>query len=253
MIRPLGHLPDPPGLERGQEFGRLLGATRGWAPGMHSIITHCAPTLDQRGGSCLGAACRGALAIAASIGGWKLYPSYLAIYALARQLHVPGNDILPDLGAYPHRAFEALEDWGVVSRERWPDDSDLERPVAVDVLEAGSSALVTGVFRIREDGARRARIIRESIAAGHPVVFGMAVDDAYMRWAGATTYPGRTGEDRGGHAQVVVGYKPGAFLVQNSWGLDWGTRGFAWLDEGWIESDECYDFTALTTAPREVR
>lgn len=253
MIRPLGHLPDPPGLERGQEIGRLLGSTRSNPPAQASLGRHAAPVIDQRGSSCLGAACRGALAIAASIGGWTLDPSYLAIYALARQLHVPGNDILPDLGAYPHRAFEALEDWGVVSRERWPDDSDIERPVAVDVLEAGASAVVTGVYRIREDGARRARIIRESIAAGHPVVFGMAVDDAYMRWSDARTYPGRTGEDRGGHAQVIVGYTRGAFIVQNSWGRDWGASGFAWLDEGWVESPECYDFTALTTAPRSVR
>lgn len=45
--------------------------------------------------------------------------------------------------------------------------------------------------------------------------------------------------DAGGHAFAVIGYNERGFLIQNSWGEDWGTRGLAiltyddWLVNGW--------------------
>lgn len=42
--------------------------------------------------------------------------------------------------------------------------------------------------------------------------------------------------DTGGHAFAIVGYTPEGFIVQNSWGPDWGYNGFAVLPyEDWIE------------------
>lgn len=41
----------------------------------------------------------------------------------------------------------------------------------------------------------------------------------------------------GCHAFAIVGYRPEGFIVQNSWGPDWGYRGFAILPyEDWIEN-----------------
>lgn len=45
-----------------------------------------------------------------------------------------------------------------------------------------------------------------------------------------------TAED-GGHAFVIVGYTRAGFIVQNSWGKDWGSGGFAILTyEDWLEN-----------------
>ena len=42
---------------------------------------------------------------------------------------------------------------------------------------------------------------------------------------------------RGGHAFALVGYNEIGFLVQNSWGADWGKKGFATLPyEDWLDS-----------------
>lgn len=248
----LGHLRDPLGTGRGEEIRRLVGA--GPVPSSCSLAAHLPTVLDQRGGSCVGAALRSALMIAASVGGWSLDPSYLAIYALARELEAPKNTMLPDFGCYPHRALEALEDWGVVARSRWPDDANLEGPVPQDVLEAGASALVTGVYRIEETGAARVEAIKRAICEGHAVFFGMSVDDAYMAWGpDRGTYLGRVGDDRGGHAQVITAYVPGRVGVLGSWGTRWARNGFIWIADDWIADGDCYDFTVLTTAPREVR
>tara|TARA_R110000868_G_scaffold159618_4_gene388595 strand:- start:9846 stop:12059 length:2214 start_codon:yes stop_codon:yes gene_type:complete len=42
-------------------------------------------------------------------------------------------------------------------------------------------------------------------------------------------------DERGGHAFALVGYTPDGFIVQNSWGLKWGYKGFGILPyEDWI-------------------
>lgn len=44
-------------------------------------------------------------------------------------------------------------------------------------------------------------------------------------------------EVTGGHAFAIVGYNSQGFIVQNSWGPGWGTKGFAvWLYEDWIRN-----------------
>src|SRR5207244_13519797 len=43
--------------------------------------------------------------------------------------------------------------------------------------------------------------------------------------------------DAGGHAFVIVGYTRDGFIVQNSWGTTWGTRGLAILTyEDWTDN-----------------
>jgi hypothetical protein len=39
----------------------------------------------------------------------------------------------------------------------------------------------------------------------------------------------RSGSADGGHAVALVGYTPQGFIIQNSWGPDWGAGGFAFL------------------------
>lgn len=49
--------------------------------------------------------------------------------------------------------------------------------------------------------------------------------------------PRKSEPDDGGHAIAIVGYTPEGFIVQNSWGAEWGTGGRALLSyEDWIEN-----------------
>jgi len=62
--------------------------------------------------------------------------------------------------------------------------------------------------------------------------------DAKTPKAGYWTIPmtAAVGDD-GGHAFVLVGYTRAGFIVQNSWGKDWGSGGFAILTyEDWLEN-----------------
>ena len=66
-----------------------------------------------------------------------------------------------------------------------------------------------------------------------PILVRLNVDKAFMfarkRTSVLENYGG--GGHYGGHACVIAGYKPGYFLVKNSWGTGWGDRGFVWVSE----------------------
>lgn len=52
-----------------------------------------------------------------------------------------------------------------------------------------------------------------------------------------TIPPAKTAPGDGGHAFVIVGYTPEGFIVQNSWGATWGTRGLAILTyQDWTDN-----------------
>lgn len=79
--------------------------------------------------------------------------------------------------------------------------------------------------------AESAADIRRYIQTQGPVVMGtMWYYDMFFP-QNHNGYLKPTGELAGGHAWLVVGYdaKRRAFLMQNSWGPDWGTQGRAWV------------------------
>jgi hypothetical protein len=68
------------------------------------------------------------------------------------------------------------------------------------------------------------------LATKGPILTRLDVDDT---WDAATGNKGnlddyRAETARGGHAVAVVGYRPGRFIVRNSWGTGWGDKGFAY-------------------------
>lgn len=84
---------------------------------------------------------------------------------------------------------------------------------------------------------RSQTIWRIWLATKGPILTRLNVD--------ATWYDaGETGGDldaykpttaRGGHAVALVGYRPGRFIVRNSWGTGWGDRGFAYASSEYAE------------------
>jgi len=92
--------------------------------------------------------------------------------------------------------------------------------------------------------------IKSALSAKIPVVIGVKCysGDSWQNavfdhgvWSGYYS-----GTVDGGHAMCVIGYDDnksgGAFEVMNSWGDDWGDKGFFWIkyDDFPIHVDECY-------------
>lgn len=73
--------------------------------------------------------------------------------------------------------------------------------------------------------------VKEHLAARTPVVVAMQVDAAFDALGPKDVYRGARYAYDGGHAMVIVGYDDTkqAFKLFNSWGENWGDRGFAWV------------------------
>ena len=71
---------------------------------------------------------------------------------------------------------------------------------------------------------------RTWLATKGPILTRLDVDDT---WFDASSTQGNLDDYRadathGGHAVALVGYKPGRFIVRNSWGTTWGDKGFGY-------------------------
>jgi C1A family cysteine protease len=123
-------------------------------------------------------------------------------------------NMLRDVGALPIEEFAFDGGWC----GRVPTAAELER---------------AGKYKIRGWAAFDARDIdqvKEQVARGVPVIFGMRWTAKMSSLHGDAVFeeddtPGE------GHVTVVVGYDDSkkAFLIQNSFGPTWGTRGYGWF------------------------
>ncbi len=144
-------------------------------------------------------------------------------------------------GTYIHTGLETL------MKEGAPLASEL--PYSDQVCTTGSSPGANGA-RSRIGGYsklepfNRARV-KEVLSSGVPIPFGCSLPPNFMTWAGASAQgvfksnDGQAGGPHGGgHAMVIIGYDDsrGAYKIQNSWGTDWGDRGYLWWDYADLES-----------------
>jgi hypothetical protein len=146
-------------------------------------------------------------------------------------------DGIPEVeGTYISVAMERLQAQGICSEQTWPYVSD-------DLLGnegqcpppdgAAAEALNYVTSGWKKIPARSVQDIKQALADGFPVAFGVPV---YRYWQRDPVR--RTGDIRlsltsdvrlGGHAMCMVGYEDddtvpggGYFLVRNSWGTGWG-------------------------------
>ncbi|MFM2004622.1 MAG: hypothetical protein RLZZ09_277 [Pseudomonadota bacterium] len=129
----------------------------------------------------------------------------------------------------------------------WPDFSY----DPADCTHQPDAAVAARAARFRIDDYERVDAndlgrLKEQIADGNPVIFGMDVSpDLYRLKRGVYNDLSPSGIGRNGHAMVLVGYSDPnqAFKVINSWGPRWGEDGFGWIsydalekriDQAWV-------------------
>lgn len=121
------------------------------------------------------------------------------------------------------------------------------------------AASVAPEFRIRSWRAINAKVLDDAkgqIRLGNPVVFGMDISESFENLEGDAVYDDTTTPRIGGHAMVLVGYseRRQAFKVINSWGTDWGDKGFAWISYRAIKelTDRMFVMDVADTPPVKI-
>jgi C1A family cysteine protease len=175
--------------------------------------------------------------------------SRLFIYKTTRWLlHLTG-----DTGAYIRSALGALVVYGAPPEEYYPYNVERfdETP---DVLNTGfaQSFQVTKYFRL-DKGVPSNELLtermKEYIAKGFCLGIGFTVFDSLEEAqtnGGYIPYPKPNESVQGGHAVTIVGYdeqkgESGSFLIKNSWGTDWGERGYGWIPMTYFTKQENAD------------
>lgn len=236
-------------------FGALRSATPVNAPRLEfsargreskvDLRNFCPPVEDQGElGSCNACAVVSALEFLQIKGGERLTDlSVLYVYYYGRKL--AGNES-KHTGLLCHHATAAVMAYGVCPDRLWPYKTDKFTQEPPERVRQEAT---------RFDAVQYARLgssdeAKLSLASGIPVLFGLDIPGEYYHSTGPDGRMAPLGTydhlPMTGHTMMVVGYddQSKTWLAQNSWGSQWGERGYvhmpydvvskyAWNDELW--------------------
>lgn len=171
----------------------------------------------------------------------KFTPSRLFIYFNERAIE---GTIPFDSGAMIRTGIKSLAKQGVCSENTWPYIIKrfrlLPSPKSYTEAVTHKSVQYSRVGQTLEQ-------LKACLASGYPFVFGFAVYDGFesevVAKTGVVNMPASSEKMRGGHAVLCVGYsdKTQRFIVQNSWGQNWGNKGFFTLPYEYVTNNNLAD------------
>ncbi|MBN2559522.1 MAG: cysteine protease [Phycisphaerae bacterium] len=214
------------------------GDLRGW----------CSPIEDQGAlGSCTAHAGVGLIEYfeRRAFGKWVDASRMFLYKATRNMMHVTG-----DTGAFLRSTMGAMAIFGVPPEEYWPYViAGFDNEPTAFCYAYGQSYQSINYFRLDRVGIPRDTLlarIKAYLAGGLPSMFGFSVYNSYTQASktGRIPYPAPGDKRVGGHAVDAVGYDDsmriknanrgaeetvGALLIRNSWGENWGEKGYGWL------------------------
>ncbi|MEM7163054.1 MAG: C1 family peptidase [Bacteroidota bacterium] len=160
------------------------------------------------------------------------------------------------IGSQIINALELLKDNGdVYSRDFDYPKSDCERQPTPELIEKALKFKIKdfyALFMSDDDYSKKVNATKNSIQRGSPVIIGMNVEKAFLKLKTDVWKPSyKPHEKIGGHAMVVIGFddKKGAFEIMNSWGDQWGEKGFFWISYNDFSNLCKYGFSMVLKLP----
>jgi C1A family cysteine protease len=153
-------------------------------------------------------------------------PSRLFIYYNERVME---HTVNTDAGAQIRDGIKSVNKQGVCPETLLP--YDIQKFAAKPSTACYKEALkhqVLSYQRVQQTADQ----MKACLAEGFPFVFGFTVYESFesstVAKTGKVNMPKKTEGVVGGHAVMAVGYddKTKRFIVRNSWGIDWGLKGY---------------------------
>jgi len=200
------------------------------SPNNIDLRPYCSPIENQGSlGSCTGQAIAGAIELLNKRNGNYRDISRLFIYYYERLILGTVNY---DSGAYIRDGIKATNHYGVSLERYWP--YDIRKFRQQPITEAKNDALNRKVTRYEKVADFNGCI--DALTNGYPVIIGFHVYTSFMSntvtRTGNMPYPNTKREKLlGGHAVLLVGYDKTkkVFIVRNSWGTNWGAKGYFYM------------------------
>lgn len=181
-------------------------------------------------------------------------PSRLFIYKHNRLL---GGTRYGDTGSTIKDTMHALYRFGAPEEdERFRteyDPADFERDYPNFVYAMADDYSIDAWYNYDDLSNSPDKILddmKRHLTSGLPIVFGFTVFHNSITNAakdGMIKYPEPSDTIAGGHAVLAVGYddRKQALIIRNSWGVDWGDRGYGYLDYKYILNQLAADFWSI--------
>ena len=179
-------------------------------------------------------------------------PSRLFIYYNERNME---GHIATDSGAEIHDGIHSIAKLGVCSETDWPYDISqfTKRPNAKCYTFAKDHKV--SQYHALEKNVNQLKI---ALLMGYPIAFGFEVFESFesnkVAQSGIMTMPQETEKMLGGHAVAMVGFddEKKHFIIRNSWGEEWGDKGYFYMPYEFIEhKDYTSDFWIIKKVFKE--
>lgn len=186
-------------------------------------------------------------------------PSRLFIYYNERVIE---HSVREDSGAMIRDGIKSVAKQGVCPEKMWPYDPApfppnkhlTKKPTVPCYTEARQHTALQ-----YERVPRILAQMKGCLAAGYPFVFGFTVYDSFeseeVARTGKVNMPAPRESVVGGHAVMAIGYddKQNRFRVRNSWGTEWGMKGYFTMPYSYLLdenlSDDFWKITLINGAP----
>lgn len=189
--------------------------------------------------------------------------SRLFLYKVTRNL----LQWVGDKGANPRTTMKALALFGTPPEKYWGyDEAKLDEEPPAFCYAFASNYQALEYYRVDIQGRTREVVLQQikaNLAKNRPLMFGAVLYTSSVKQStetGMIPIPVESDSIWGGHAMVAVGYDDnikiknndpsgiettGAILIRNSWGVEWGDKGYGWLPYEYILRPLSYDWWTL--------
>jgi C1A family cysteine protease len=171
-----------------------------------------------------------------------------------------------DDGAYLRTTMGAMALFGIPPEKYWPylEHKFNDEPSAFLYSYAQNFQALL-YYRLDGPGVTKPRLlesIREHLRNGLPSIFGFTCYTSLdLADDGNIPFPDRKENVEGGHAVMAVGFdddrvivnpgnknivSKGAIMIRNSWGEEWGNKGYGWLPYDYVLQNIADDWWCMT-------
>ena len=178
--------------------------------------------------------------------------SVMAVYYLSREITWPPTTHV-DGGTFISHACDVLRRFGVCPDKNWPwDPNRINEAPSWAAMRQAYQHKIQSFYKIYSEGDKRVEEVVRCLQAGNPVVFGTTVGSNWSSYKKGQVLQAPA-TVKGRHATVLLGWKDGVFLGENSWGSSWGDNGFYQMDPDVVSYPQSSDSWVIQAGFEEYK